>query len=165
MYNMAGHVLVSSCVACAIGLFLRVNPLMKSYFLLFAVIVTLAPLGPGQNKHTQDPTLHQHHTTAIQPALKPVPHHKDPSAVHHASIGNVGAPAKNGTDAQLTALEHQQATVHNPKAAPKAGPRAAPMATAKAPNLGTNPPINFTYKAPNANNAPQGGVANGRKAH
>jgi len=133
---------------------------MKSYFLLFVAIVALAPLALPQNKNTQDPTLHRH-SAAIQPALKGVPHHQDPSAVHHAAIGNVGAPAKNGTDAQLTALEHQQANVHNPKAAPKA----APMAAAKAPNLGTNPPMNFTYKAPNANNAPQGGVANGRKAH
>jgi hypothetical protein len=138
---------------------------MKSYFLLLSAIIALAPLTLAQNKNMQDPTLRPHHSTAIQPALKAVPHHPDPSAVHHAAVGNAGAPAKNGTDAQLAALEHQQATVHNPKDAPKAGPKAAPMAAAKAPNLGNNKPMNFTYKAPNANNAPQGGVANGRKVH
>jgi hypothetical protein len=66
-------------------------------------------------------------------------------------------------DGQLNALEHQQATIHNPKPAAKNTP---PPALAKANQAGeVNKPMNFTYKAPNANNAMVGGTANGRKVH
>lgn len=120
----------------------------------------------AQNKNTQDPTLRPHHSNAIKPVLKPAPAHKAPgggAAVHHNAAGNPGAaPAKNGTDAQLNALEHQQATIHNPKPAPKA---AAPAVAGKGNNNAANKPMNFTYKAPNANNPIVGGNPNGRKVH
>jgi hypothetical protein len=134
----------------------------RFYFVL--LVATLAPFGLAQKKNAADPALQPHHNSAVTPGLKAAPVYKDPgAAVHHTATGNGRlAPAKNGTDAQLSALEHQQATLHNPKPAPKP---AAPAAGGKANNMGTNPPMNFTYKAPRANNAPVGGVANGRKQH
>jgi hypothetical protein len=137
---------------------------MKSSYFVFLLALLGSPAW-AQYKNPQDPTLRPHHTNAIKPVLKGTPPHKNPAGagVHHSAVGNLGAaPAKNGTDAQLAALEHQQATVHNPKPAAKP---AAPVMAGKANNLGTNPPMNFTYKAPNANNAMVGGVANGRKQH
>jgi hypothetical protein len=165
MYNMAGDVLVLAAAAHAISRFEKGRLLMKrSYFVFLVTIVSLGPLALAQNKNPADPTLRPHHSNVIHPVLKGTPPHKDPAAVHHNTIGNAGAvPAKNGTDAQLAALEHQQATPHNnPKPALKA---AAPAMNGKANNLGTNPPVNFAYKAPNANNAIAGGVPNGRKQH
>jgi hypothetical protein len=139
----------------------------KSMKRLYSVllILSLGPLALAQNKNTQDPTLRPHHSNAIKPVLKAPPVHKDPALAGHKAGGNAAglAPAgkANSTDAQLNALEHQQATVHNPKPAPK-----APAMAANANNRGdANRPINFTYKAPNANNAIVGGTANGRKIH
>jgi hypothetical protein len=137
---------------------------MKSSHFVFLLALLGSPAW-AQNKNPQDPTLRPHHSNAIKPVLKGTPPHKNPAGagVRHSAVGNLGAaPAKNGTDAQLAALERQQATVHNPKPAPKP---AAPAMAGKANNLGANRPMNFTYKPPNANNAMVGGAANGRKQH
>ncbi len=132
------------------------------YFML--LIISLSSMALAQNKNAQDPTLRPHHSNAIRPALKAPPAYKMPGVAKHNAGGIATGPApaaKNGTDAQLNALEHQQATIHNPKPAPKAAP-----ALAKANNAGgVNKPMNFTYKEPNANNAIVGGTANGRKVH
>jgi hypothetical protein len=139
----------------------------------FHSVVLLALVSSGslliaQNQHAADPTLRPHHSNAIKPALRGAPAHKPlpGSTVHHAATGNAaGAPARNGTDAQLAALEHQQAAgVHTTR--PAARPTTpATNARANNPAGGVNKPMNFTYKAPNVNNAPKGGVANGRKPH
>jgi hypothetical protein len=136
---------------------------MKQLY-LGLLVIALGSMAVAQNKNTQDPTLRPHHNNAIPPPFKGAAAHKAPggTAVHHKSMGNAGgAPVKNGTDAQLTALERQQATVRNAKPAPRNN---APTVAGKAnnPGPGANKPMNFTYKAPNVNNTPVGGSANGR---
>jgi hypothetical protein len=157
MYNMAGHVLVISVDR----LFLEErSPMKRFYFVL--LMVSLGSVALAQNKNAPNPALRPYHA---KPVMKAAPAHRAPgAAIHHNGGGNPGlAPAKTGTDAQLSALEHQQATVHNPKPAPRTP---APAMVNKANNpAGGNKPMNFAYKAPNANNAPVGGMANGRKQH
>ncbi len=131
------------------------------YFAL--LVVSLSSVALAQNKNAQDPTLHPHHANAIKPILKAPPARRDPGAAVHKAGGPVPAARANTTDAQLNALERQQATAHNPKPVPKAA-GAAMAAKANNPGPG-NKPMNFTYKAPNANNAVVGGTANGRKVH
>jgi hypothetical protein len=133
---------------------------MKNFYLaivVLIVVVSLVSLSAAQNA---DPTLKPHHTTAIPPVFKGTPVHHTAEATPHKAANiaapNAGAKA-NGTDAQLHAIEHQQATVHNPKPAPKTQP--AKIAGA---NRGGNQPMNFAYKAPPPNNVMVGGSANGR---
>jgi hypothetical protein len=140
---------------------------MKLAYLVLLAAVTSQGSAIAQNKTTQDPTLRPHHSNVIKPALRGAPAHKPlPGTEHHNVAGAApGTPARNGTDAQLAALEHQQVSgTRNPKPAAKNN---APAMNAKANNPagGVNKPMNFTYKEPNANNAPKGGVANGRKPH
>ena len=139
---------------------------MKRLYILL-LILSVGSLAPAQNKNAQNPLLRPRQNHAVNPALQRAPAHKTPGAapVHHSAPGNAGAaPAKNGTDAQLAALEHQQATVHSPKPAPRNN---AAVATGKAANPagGANKPMNFNYKAPKVNNVPVGGNANGRARH
>jgi hypothetical protein len=155
---MAVRVLVLSQLSNRAGGFLP----MKKYF-LGILMVSMGSLLSAQNKRAVDPVLRPYHDNSVKPVM---PAHKTSGdlAAHPKPIGNAGmAPAKNGdaNAAQVTALEHKQATVHNPKPAPK---NAAPAAKAAKPADG-NEPINFTYKTPNAKNTPVGGQANGRSAH
>jgi hypothetical protein len=137
---------------------------MKHLYLCLLVI-SLGPLTLAQNRNPQNPALRPRQNNAMTPAMKPA--HRTPGAapLHHNAVGNAGtAPARNGTDAQLAALERQQATGHNPKPAPK---KNAVVAAGKVnnPAAGANKPMNFNYKAPNVNNTPVGGNANGRGKH
>jgi|HubBroStandDraft_6_1064221.scaffolds.fasta_scaffold260082_2 hypothetical protein len=136
---------------------------MKQFYFVL-IVISLGSLALAQNKNQQDPTLRPHHSTAIRPVLKAPPPHKTLGAANHKAGANgpglAPAAKANSADAQLNALEHQQATIHAPKPAPKA---AAPAG--KANNAGTNAPMNFTYKAPNVNNTIVGGNPNGRKTH
>jgi hypothetical protein len=138
------------------------SPLIKqSCFVV--LVLALGSLASAQNKHAADPVQRPYHDNAVKP-LTPARKTSGDLAAHPKPIGNVGmAPAKTGNanDAQVTALEHKQATIHYPKPAPK---NAAPAAKAAKPADG-NEPINFTYKTPNAKNTPVGGQANGRSAH
>ncbi len=133
---------------------------MKNFYLSIVtliVVVSLRSLSVAQNN--ADPTLKPHHSTAIRPVFKGTPVHHSADATPHRG-GNIAVPAganAKSTDAQLHTIEHQQATVHNPKPAPKTPP--AKIAGA---NHAGNQPMNFAYKAPPPNNVMVGGNANGR---
>jgi hypothetical protein len=166
MYNVAGHVLDLSLVGSSpLGWFGEGGSLMKQCYLVI-LFISLGSLAFSQNKNVQAPGLRPYHANANKPVAKGVIPHTTSGdlTAHHKPIGNAGqAPVKNGTNAEVATLEHQQATVHNPKPAPKNG---APAAAAKAKKpIDTNQPIDFAYKAPNVKNTPVGGQANGRATH
>jgi hypothetical protein len=135
---------------------------MKHYY-FGILIIALASLASAQNKNAANPALRPYHNNGVKPVA---PAHKTSGdlSARRKPIGNAApVPAKNVNDAQVTALEHKQATVHNAKPAAK---NVTPAAKANANKTAdANQPIDFKYKAPNSRNTPVGGQANGRATH